>query len=161
MKLELGAGNHPTPDYVHHDETKHDNWIDVAFDLEITPWPLLDEAYEGVLALDVMEHIRPWQLDVSGWLEELWRVLIPYGDLTMRLPAWDNAVSYRDPTHYKVFHEETFDYWDPSSQLHTDYGRYYFPASHWWNVLKVERANGSDLVFHLQKLPPAGLVEAL
>lgn len=161
MKLELGAGNHPTEGYVHHDQTLHDAWIDLAFDLESAPWPVDDSSCEEVVALDVLEHIRPWRLDIEDWVAELWRILTPYGTATLRLPAWDNAVSYRDPTHYKVFHEETFDYWDPNTQLWQDYGRYYFADRGWFHKIEVKRVNGSDLQFILQKIVPNAEVDSL
>ena len=147
--LELGCGVHPTPGAIHHDRVQHSAWVDIAHDLDVLPWPWQDAEFDKVIALDVMEHLR---LDVNVWLDECWRILTPGCQLVLRLPAWDNPVSYRDPTHKKLFHPETFDYWDANRQLHKDYGFFYFGESgRWWTVETVERVNAGDLGFVLRK----------
>jgi hypothetical protein len=75
----------------------------------------------------------------------------------LRLPAWDNPVSYRDPTHQRVWHPEGFHYWDKRMQLHKDYGSFYFADSNrWWEIERVERINPAtptgDLAFVLRKV---------
>jgi len=137
--LELGCGKRPTPGALHHDRIHHSDWVDVAHDLEVLPWPWPDESFDGILALDVMEHLR---LDIPQWLDEAWRILKPDGYLYLRLPAFDNPVSYRDPTHRRVFQDETFYYWQPGHPLHQDYGCIYFAeAARWWQVESVARDN--------------------
>lgn len=150
MKLELGCGARPSDGYLHHDRTYHDEWVDVAFDLEELPWPMFDASCEQILATDVFEHLRPWKVQVSEWLDECWRLLIEGGTLSMRLPAWDNPLSFRDPTHHRMFHEHTFDYWDPDHGLHADFGRYYFDTGRWWSVRMVIREEG-DFRYILRK----------
>ncbi len=150
-RLELGCGKRPTPGYVHHDKTRHGDWVDVAHDLEQLPWPWADEQFEEIIALDVMEHLR---LDVSEWLDEFWRTLKDNGLLILRLPAWDNPLSYRDPTHRRVFHEESFDYWDPDKQLHHDFGSGYFSASdRWWKVEEAKRCIAAEDVVPVRLRP--------
>lgn len=152
MKLELGSGNHPTPGYVHHDRWKHSPHVDLAFELEAIPWPLLNGSVERLLATDVFEHLK---LDVQVWMDECWRVLRPNGILSMRLPAYDNPYSWRDPTHQRVFHPESFLYWCPNAKgtVWRDFGRYYFgPGYHqWWEQKSVER-EAKDLRFTLCKI---------
>jgi hypothetical protein len=169
VKLELGCGRSPTPGYVHHDRTRHSDFVDVAFDLREYPWPIagrryepaldvfkhlaglpLDEPLDELLALDVFEHLGA---EVAPWLDECWRVLRPGGLLDMRLPAADNLVSYRDPTHYRVFHEQTFCYWDPAHELHQQFGMLYELGDRprLWTVAKAYRENG-DWRFNLVKL---------
>jgi SAM-dependent methyltransferase len=138
----------PMPDMIHHDRILHSAHVDVVHDLDVLPWPWSDGEFDHVMALDVMEHLR---VDVQVWLDESWRILKLGGELHLRLPAWDNPVSWRDPTHRRVFHPETFDYWDPSKPLHS-YGAMYFAESgRWWSVLQVEHVNGGDLGFILRK----------
>ena len=145
--LELGCGANPRPDAVHHDRTLHDQWVDVAHDLDELPWPWDDETWDEIWARDVFEHLR---VDVADWLGECWRILRPAGELKMRLPAFDNPLSYRDPTHRRVFHRETFDYWDPERELWQHFGRYYFDDARWWSVRGVWRED-LDLRFDLRK----------
>ena len=160
MRLELGCGRHPTPGYTHHDRWAHAPWVDVAWDLNVVPWPWSDGSVRDVLALDVLEHLT---LDVQDWLAELWRILAPEGLAVLRLPAYDNPVSWRDPTHRRVFHEETFDFWDRDKPLWQHYGCVYFPDGPWFSVQAVSRVNFDprygvgDLRFVLAKRdrPPA------
>jgi len=127
--LELGCGVRPTAGAIHHDRIAHSAHVDVAHDLNQLPWPWANEAFDEVLAFDVLEHLM---LDVADWLNEAWRILRPGGRLRLRLPAFDNPVSYRDPTHKRVFHDETFYYnaaWDQNAQA---YGYYdYRGGFHW------------------------------
>jgi len=154
--LELGVGRHPVtiPPVVWHDRIKHSDHIDVAWDLEEFPWPWKDEEFEKIVAVDVFEHLA---LETPQWLDECWRILEPQGVLDMRLPAWDNPLSYRDPTHRRVFHEETFYYWDKRTDLFRDFGSYYFEESDkWWRCERIMREH-TDLRFTLVKEPPSSL----
>lgn len=152
--LNLGCGFDPMPKAVNHDRKKHSPHVDISHNLDHLPWPWPASRFEYVFAFDVLEHLK---LDVEQWMDELWRILAPAGALKMRLPAWDNPISYRDPTHVRVFHEETFDYWDPDKELWKSYGTYYFRRQWWWKVVTVSRSNADprygvgDLLFSLQK----------
>lgn len=152
MHLELGCGNHPTPGFVHHDSWKHSPHVDVEFDLSVFPWPLPTASVDKLLAIDVFEHLK---CDVQVWLDECWRVLSDKGTLSMRLPAYDNPYSWRDPTHYRVFHPESFLYWCPHAKgtVWRDFGRYYFGADYakWWDQQMVTR-EVKDLRFILCKM---------
>lgn len=147
-RINLGCGSRPMPDSVNHDRTIHSEWVDEQGDLEVMPWPWGDETWEEVWAFDVMEHLH---MEVNVWLDECWRILVPGGQLFMRLPAFDNHLSYRDPTHVRVFHPESFFYWDPTHHLWKDFGRFYWDTSRWWEVRFRGRDNG-DLRFELTKL---------
>jgi SAM-dependent methyltransferase len=153
--LELGCGVHPTAGALHHDRIGHSPHVDVAHDLEELPWPWPDEGFETVIAFDVMGHLT---LDVAHWLDEAWRILRPAGRLQLRLPAFDNPLSYRDPTQRRVFHEETFYYWQPGHPLYEAYGQFYFAESgRWWDVIQITRTRPDprsgvgDLAVELRK----------
>ena len=148
MILELGCGSNPHPDAdLRHDRTAHDPWVDVTHDLEQLPWPWADGSLDGVIAYDVMEHLH---LDVVVWLDECWRILRPGGLLQLRLPNWNGENTWRDPTHYRPFHQDTFDYWDPDTDLHREYGRFYFDAGRWWRVV-MKRDDGNEVWIILSK----------
>ena len=155
IRLELGCGKKPTPGYIHHDRIWHSAHVDVAHNLDVLPWPWADNSIDELLALDVLEHLK---VDVNLWLDECHRILAPDGLLTMRVPSWDNPVSYRDTTHRKVFHEESFHFWDTDHPLWNTYGVFYYAeANRWWKVEDVRRVNPdprygvSDLRFVLRK----------
>lgn len=151
MRLELGCGVYPELGYIHHDKWAHSPHVDIHFPLDVLPWPLADGSVEELRAFDVFEHLK---LDVQVWLDECWRVLKPGGLLIMRLPAWDNHYSYRDPTHQRVFHPESFLYWCPDAPgtIWRDFGQYYFGQDYakWWKQESVERS-ANDLLFRLRK----------
>lgn len=147
--LNLGCGSRPLTGAVNHDRTHHSPWVDVIYDLENLPWPWEVGQWDVVVAYDVMEHLHH---EVDVWLDECWRILKIGGKLELRLPAFDNHLSYRDPTHQRVFHPESFFYWDPSHHLWQDFGRYYWDSGCWWEVNYVGR-DGDDLRFDLLKRP--------
>jgi hypothetical protein len=152
IKVELGCGNKPLDGFLHCDTWKHSPHVDKAFDLEQLPWELESGSVSELRAIDVFEHLR---LDVREWLDECWRVLESGGCLDMRLPAWDNPYSWRDPTHRRVFHPETFLYWCPDAPgtVWRDFGRYYWGSdySKWWKQESVKR-EFNDLRFRLVKI---------
>lgn len=152
FKLEVGVGQKPTPGYLHHDRWKHSPAIDLAFDLDVLPWPLGDASVTELLATDVFEHLKP---EVQEWMDECWRVLTPGGTLNMRLPAYDNPYSFRDPTHKRVFHPESFLYWCPNAAgtVWKDFGQYYFGQGYakWWEQVSVTR-EAKDIRLVLRKM---------
>lgn len=151
-RIELGTGNKPTPGYLHADRWKHSPHIDVEFPLEKIPWNFPDNHLKEILATDVFEHLK---LDVQVWLDECWRVLETGGLLNMRLPLYSNPYSFRDPTHYRIFHPESFLYWcpDAAGTVWKDFGRYYFGPEYnkWWREIS-RKEECKDLRITLQKL---------
>lgn len=152
--LQLGCGIRPLDGAINADRTRHHDYVDVAHDLNELPWPFPSDEFDRVIALDVMEHLT---IDVQTWLDECWRILKPGGELVLRVPSWNSPVGWRDPTHRRLFHEETFHYWDKRMALHHDYGSFYFAeGDKWWTVERVERVNPptatGDLGFVLRKV---------
>jgi SAM-dependent methyltransferase len=152
--LQLGCGDRPFPGACNHDRWRHADHVDVAHDLDMLPWPWADGSFARIVALDVVEHLR---LDVADWLGECWRILVPGGRLVLRVPAWNGPNLWRDPTHRRAFHEETFDFFDPARSFGASRGRLYFEhyypdGPRWWAVDVVERTGPcGDLGFVLRK----------
>lgn len=148
--LELGCGIHPTPGAVHHDRTKHAPHVDIAFDLNVLPWPVESEAYDEVIAVDIFEHLI---IPVHDWLAECWRILTDGGTLKFRVPHYSDAIAYENPTHRRAFTERSFDFWDPNKSYYKEYG-YFDPElagdGKLWNV-ESNREVG-NIVFVLRKL---------
>jgi hypothetical protein len=156
LKVEFGTGNKPSEGFLHCDTWKHSPHVDKAFDLETLPWPFEDSSVEEIRAVDVFEHLRPWRISTQQWIDECFRILVSGGTLDMRLPAFDNPYSWRDPTHYRVYHPESFLYWCPGPESGTvwkDFGRYYFGEGYnkWWKQESVKR-EFNDLRFRLVKI---------
>ena len=145
--LQIGAGSRPLDGAINHDRVKHSEWIDVAYDLDVLPWVWEDESWDVVYALDVFEHLN---MDIVDWMREIRRILCYGGHAIVRLPAWDNPLSYRDPTHKKVFHHETLDYFDPNKELYNLFGQYYWDDVPTFQVEILEKEN-NDLKWKLTK----------
>lgn len=139
---------------IHHDRTLHSFHVDEAWDLNVLPWPWAFAEFDEIYAIDVFEHLNldPWW----KWLDECWRILKWDGLLVARLPAWDNPLSFRDPTHTMrclPFHQDRFAYWDPCHPLWRDFGRLYpfADVKRWWHVQLVAR-DSNDWRFFLRKV---------
>ena len=153
-KLELGCGKKPTNGYQHHDSWKHSSYIDLTFDLEKLPWPLENESCGELLAIDVFEHLRPWIVPIQDWLAECWRVLKLGGKLTLRLPAYDNHYTWRDPQHNRAFHHETLNYFSPNcaGDCWGSFGSYYYgPDYNYWWFLESSTRECNDIKVILRK----------
>lgn len=110
-KLNIGAGNDIREGFVNHDIAALDG-IDTVHDLNIYPWPWGDNEFEYIEMNDVLEHLDN-HLDA---LEECHRILKDNGELYLKVPYWNSAFLYMDPTHKRGFHEVTFHFLDPEKE---------------------------------------------
>ena len=147
--LELGSGRNPTPGAIHHDRTKHAEHVDLAFDLNVTPWPVEDGSFDKIIAIDLFEHL---DLPVHDWLTECHRILKPGGVLDFRVPHWSSAIAYENPTHRRAFAEKSFDFWDDTKVYHQQYGAFdpeLAADGKLWRVMMAMR-EGGNILFRLQ-----------
>lgn len=88
------------------------NDFEVAFS-KIEDMPYIDEAFDAVIACDVLEHV----VDLYGCSQQLLRVLKPGGTLIVRVPYLDDLEVYLDPNlPYEFIHLRNFDV--PSMRIH-------------------------------------------
>jgi len=120
VKLQLAAGNRPMKGYVNHDLFKHSEHIDIAFDLNEKHWPIEDNSYEEVVAMDVLEHLDSF----LNFMDNCWRILQPGGRLTVRCAGWTSESCWHDPTHKRPYDARTFDYLFPNTYYGSQYGFY-------------------------------------
>lgn len=148
--LNLGAGkriDEGDKGAVNHDLTLHSPLIDVAHDLNDIPWPWDDESFDRVLAWAVLEHLR---LNLIESINECWRVLRPGGTIEVKLPIWNAATSYDDPTHYWQFALGVFDQFDPRTERGRQYD-FYTPRK--WTITKpATMCSSSSFVATMEKL---------
>lgn len=104
-KLNLGCGQDIKKGYVNMDYVKQPG-VDIAHDLEKFPWPIKPNTFDEVYCSHVLEHFS----DLQRALKEIERILKPKGRIIIRVPHFSCGVSYRDPTHKKLFSYFTFDY---------------------------------------------------
>lgn len=147
--LNLGAGKKPIEGAVNHDRLKHSKAIDVAHDLNELPWPWADRSFDLIAAIAVLEHL---DRDLIQSLNECHRILRPGGRLVVKLPMWNAARSYDDPTHRWRFTLRSLDQFCPE----TPRGRQYaFYTTCKWKYVKRPRLNDARTSFWatLEALP--------
>lgn len=141
LLINLGCGNTPEDGigFINHDIVAHSLHVDVAHDLnslmDDVPWPWPDDSADRILAKAVFEHLR---LTLVESINECWRIMAPGGFLFVKLPMWNHAASYQDPTHRWFFSERVFDYFDPSTDLGKTYGFYTLLK---WQIIKPVAVN--------------------
>ena len=95
---------------------KHFPGVDVVHDLEVFPYPFPAESCLTIKAAHVVEHIKPWL--VFDWFNEMWRLLLPGGQLAVSAPFANSQGFFNDPTHITYINEATFQHLDPNYTLY-------------------------------------------
>jgi hypothetical protein len=116
--LNLGCGSSPMPRFVNLD-IRDLPGVDVVHDMEVFPWPFPDECCITVTASHVYEHIKPWL--TIDWMNEIWRITKPGGQLVISMPYGCNHRFLQDPTHCNPANEITWQYFDPRFPLYNIY----------------------------------------
>ncbi|MCH7568275.1 MAG: class I SAM-dependent methyltransferase [Nanoarchaeota archaeon] len=109
-KLNFGCG----PDIKK--STKNEKWInmdilklpgiDVVHDFNKFPYPFKNNEFDVVYTSHVLEHMD----DLIKVMKELKRICKPGAKIIIRVPHFSCGVSYRDPTHKRLFSYFTFEY---------------------------------------------------
>lgn len=126
LKISLGAGTEIEEEegvvWLNTDIVKLPG-IDEVHNLMHFPYPFEDNSADFIKAKDIIEHLATHLPDgrntVVAFIEECHRILKPGGTLWIQTPRYDAEFLYIDPTHTRGFHEQSFDFFDDS----TDFGR--------------------------------------
>lgn len=81
----------------------------IVHDLDVTPWPLEDNAFTEVHAYEVLEHLGR-QGDWKAFFDhfhEIWRILIPGGFLFATCPSPLSPWLWGDPGHTRAITRES------------------------------------------------------
>jgi SAM-dependent methyltransferase len=111
-KLHLGCGHIIKEGWLNHDLAPLPG-VDVVHDLRVFPWPFQDNEFEEVYADNVLEHLP----DTITTMEEIYRIAKPSAKIFLGVPYWNSYEGWGDPTHEKLFSEEKFYFFDPSTSL--------------------------------------------
>lgn len=125
-RANLGCGKDIRPGYVNVDG-KRLRGVDVRVDLSRFPWPFRDNAFDEVLAIHVVEHLP----DTIRVMEEIHRITSPGATVTIEVPHYKHSNAYKDPTHVRLFTEETFDYFGKDDRSYYTQARF--------RVAKIEK----------------------
>ncbi|MCA1813004.1 MAG: class I SAM-dependent methyltransferase [Halobacteriales archaeon] len=163
-KLNLGSGSDIQP--------SAEGWsnmdiaplpgVDTVHDFLRFPWPFADSTFAHVLARHVMEHI-PHQVpgsDRDGFLlvvEELHRILQPGGTLEVISPHHRNPDAWCDPTHTRLIHEDSFEYFTGHPRFPPYYSKARFATVRKQTVrsLRIGRYTAWDFHERFKLWPPA------
>lgn len=106
-RLILGAGKSwpKEPGDIFVDIRKFEG-IDVAHDLNVTPWPFKDNSSTEISAIHLVEHLK----DLLTFMNECWRVLEKGGELYIETPmaGADIQLTHADPTHVRCYTQYTW-----------------------------------------------------
>lgn len=104
-KLNVGCGTEIKEGYVNLDFVKQPG-VDVVHDMNKFPWPFKDNTFDEVYGSHIFEHVE----DLIKTMKEIHRISKKGALLRLRGPHFSCGVSYRDPTHKRMFSYFTFDY---------------------------------------------------
>jgi len=146
-RLNVGCGRRVLKNAINHDRTLHHDYVDIAHDLNILPWPWEDEQFAHINARAVFEHL---DIDLLTALNECWRILKPGGELYIKLPFWNSSRSWDDPTHRRPYTFRTFNYFDPDTREGREYAFY---TDRKWRIVRGPKLNRprSSIICTLQK----------
>ena len=105
MKLNLGCGQDIRKGYVNLDFVKMKG-VDKIHNLNKFPYPFKPNTFDEVYTSHVLEHLD----DLPRVMKELKRICKKGARIVIRVPHFSCGVSYRDPTHKRLFSYFTFDY---------------------------------------------------
>lgn len=107
MRIDLGCGMHKTKGLIGLDIIEHPN-VDIKHDLNVFPYPFLDNEITYVQANHVLEHVN----DFIATMEELWRICKNNAEIEIRCPhASCFPTVWADPTHKRSLVKNSFIHW--------------------------------------------------
>lgn len=118
LLLDVGCRDRKQHNFVGIDKVQHPG-VDIVHDLEKFPYPVGTESCHTIKCAHVIEHIKPW--NVIAFMDELWRMLIPDGQLAMSAPYAGSPGYTQDPTHCTMITEKTWQYFSHQAPMYQQY----------------------------------------
>jgi SAM-dependent methyltransferase len=106
-KLDLGCGDRKKEGFLGVDISP-DVKPDFIHDLNIYPYPFEDNSVFEVFCSHFIEHVA----DIKKFMEEIWRILVPLGTVTIVAPYYSSIRAWQDYTHVRPISENTFLYFN-------------------------------------------------
>lgn len=95
--------------------------VDVVANLDSFPLPFKEGLFDEIYLNDVIEHIP----DTIKFMEEIYRISAPHAKVYIRVINWSSEYNAMDPTHVKLFHEKTFNFFgEYKDRLHYSSARF-------------------------------------
>lgn len=122
LKLDLGCGANRRDGYTGVDIASLPS-VDVVHDLFTFPWPFKDESAETIHCSHFLEHV-PGKLR-GRFMDEVWRILVPEGTMSVIVPYARSMRSVQDFTHeWPPICEESFLYFNKAWREANGLGHY-------------------------------------
>ena len=118
IRLDIGCGENKQETFIGMDKRALEG-VDIVHDLEVFPYPLPDESCLCVVGSHIVEHIKPWLM--IEFMDELWRIMKPEGQLALSTPFGGSPGYWQDPTHCNGCSPATFQYFDSDYPLYEIY----------------------------------------
>lgn len=145
-KIDMGCGKDSLDGYLHLDRRFHSPHIDLAWDLNLVPYPFNDNTFSEVRMYDVFEHLdKPLEI-----LNEVHRILIAGGIFDLRVPTEQDTDLWTDITHKRPFTHRSFDHFIRGTTFNTNYG--YYSERLWELADRQEAESGRAIIFKLRKV---------
>jgi len=140
-KLNLGAGPSRIEDYITVDISS--KYIpDVLCDIE-KGLPFKTDSIDSVIACQVLEHMH----DLISVMNEIWRVCKKNAKVIIDVPHQSSIMAYADPTHKRVFNEESIKYFCSNCEHYWIHESYKITA----NFHLISQKKRSNWKFGLKK----------
>ncbi len=123
------------------------NGADLTIDLECYPWPLPDSCAVQAFAGHVVYRINPARWGFVLFMNELWRLLVPNGELMIVSYYGTNSRYAADPAACNPLNEQTWHWFDPAHP--SGLWRVYQP--HPWRILSSTWDVAGNLEVVLEK----------
>jgi hypothetical protein len=153
IRLDIGCGQNKNPGFVGLDMFAYKG-VDIVHDVEVFPWPLPDECVITATASHLLEHINPHKGVFIDFMNEVWRVMKPYGQFAFVVPHASSPGYQQDPTHCNMINETTMHYFDPDPEMKA-FGpalyNFYHPKP--WKIEKQYFSYQGNLEVLLSKRP--------
>ena len=118
IRLDIGCGENKQEGFVGMDKRALEG-VDIVHDLEVFPYPLPDESCLCIVGSHIVEHIKPWLM--IEFMDELWRIMKPLGQLALATPFGGSPGFWQDPTHCNGCNQATWQYFDSDYPLYEIY----------------------------------------
>lgn len=142
--LDIGCRDRKQANFIGMD-SKPNPGVSIVHNLEKFPYPLNAESCFTIKCAQVIEHIKPWL--VIDFMNELWRLLLPDGQLMINAPYARSNGFLQDPTHCTHITEQTWMYFDYVSPMYN----HYRPMP--WKVEHIAFKPDGNIEAVLRKIP--------
>jgi len=112
IRLDIGCGASKQEGFIGLD-VRDLPGVDIVHDVEEYPWPLPDECVLLAVCSHLVEHINPARFGFIRFMDELWRIMKPGGEIAIATPHGSSQGYLQDPTHCNAINETTWAYFDP------------------------------------------------